>query len=65
MAATQRTFQNGEVLMREDEEGLEMMILQAGKVEVTQLGNVGDVTLAELKPPAVIGEVSVITGTEG
>ena len=61
--AVPRFFESGQVLMREDEEGMEMMILVSGLVEVTQLGGGGDVALATLKPGAVIGEVAVITGT--
>jgi len=59
--AIPRVFSSGDVLMREDEEGIEMMIIAAGTVSVSQLGAHGDVTLATLGPGSVVGEVSVIT----
>lgn len=62
-AAEVRTYENGQVIIREGEQGTEMMIVISGKVDVSQGSANGDVALAQLGPRAVIGEVSVITGT--
>lgn len=61
--AVPKNFAAGTVLMREDEAGTEMMIVVSGKVEVSQIGADGDVSLACPGPGAVLGEVAVITGT--
>lgn len=62
-AASPRVFEPGEVLIREDEEGLELFIIESGKVSVSMLGPTADIDLAELGPGAVVGEVAVLTET--
>ncbi len=62
-SASPRAFASGDLLIREDEEGLELFIVEAGTVKVSMLGPTGDLELAELGPGAVIGEVAVITET--
>ena len=56
-------FSAGDVIIQEGDEGTEMMIVHSGTVQVKQLSPKGEVSLAELGKRAVIGEVSVITGT--
>ncbi|MBN2529575.1 MAG: cyclic nucleotide-binding domain-containing protein [Deltaproteobacteria bacterium] len=57
------SFSAGEVIIEEGDEGTEMMIVNSGTVQVRQSSYRGEVSLAELGKRAVIGEVSVITGT--
>lgn len=61
--AQMRSFAPGSVIIREGDEGEEMMIVTRGKVQVSQRTLQGNVPLAQLGRKAVIGEVSVITGT--
>ena len=56
-------FSAGGTLIREGDAGSQMMIVTNGTVQVSQRGQDGEVSLAELGKKAVIGEVSVITGT--
>jgi CRP-like cAMP-binding protein len=58
--ATSVRYADGEVILREDEEGLELLLVEAGRVRVSQLAADGDVALAELGPGAIVGEVSVL-----
>jgi CRP-like cAMP-binding protein len=59
-AATAVRYADGEVLLREDEEGLELLLVVAGRVRVSMLAADGDVDLADLGPGAIVGEVSVL-----
>jgi len=59
-AATAVRYADGEVILREDEEGLELLLVVAGRVRVSILAASGDVELAELGPGAIVGEVSVL-----
>jgi CRP-like cAMP-binding protein len=59
-AATAVRYADGEVILREDEEGLELLLVLAGRVRVSMLAASGDVDLAELGPGAIVGEVSVL-----
>jgi CRP-like cAMP-binding protein len=59
-AASALRYGDGEVIVREDEEGLELYLITAGRVRVSVLGADGDVELAELGPGAIVGEVSVL-----
>ncbi|MBN2717893.1 MAG: cyclic nucleotide-binding domain-containing protein [Deltaproteobacteria bacterium] len=56
-------FSPGETIIREGDDGSNMMIVIDGTVQVSQRSKDGEVSLAELGRKAVIGEVSVITGT--
>ncbi len=59
--AVPRHFAVGVPLIREDEEGLELFIIESGDVKVSMIGSGDDVKLAKLGPGAVIGEVAVLT----
>ena len=59
-AATAVRYADGEVILREDEEGLDLLLVAAGRVRVSMLAASGDVELAELGPGAIVGEVSVL-----
>jgi CRP-like cAMP-binding protein len=59
-AATAVRFADGEVILREDEEGLELLLVTAGRVRISVLGADGDLDLAELGAGAIVGEVSVL-----
>jgi CRP-like cAMP-binding protein len=59
-AATAVRYTDGEVVLREDEEGLELLLVMSGRVRVSMLAASGDVHLAELGPGAIVGEVSVL-----
>jgi CRP-like cAMP-binding protein len=59
-AATAVRYADGEVILREDEEGLELLLVVAGRVRISMLAANGDVELAELGPGAIVGEVSVL-----
>ena len=62
-AATVCEFPAGATIIHEGDEGDNMMIIIGGQVQVSQRTLDGDISLAELGHKAVIGEVSVITGT--
>jgi CRP-like cAMP-binding protein len=60
-AATSVRYAADDVIIREDEEGLELLLIVDGRVRVSTLGANGDLELAELGPGAIVGEVAVLT----
>ena len=58
-----KTFESGDVVISEGDEGDSLFIIKSGKVEVTTGGESGGkVSLAQLKEGDFFGEVSLITG---
>ncbi len=61
-AASRQRFENGATLIKEGDQTGDMYIIESGSVEVSTTLPGGEVTLAELGPGAVLGEVAAITG---
>jgi len=59
-AAEQASFKPGEVIMREDEPGAAMYVIQTGWVQVSVEALEGEKTVARLGPGAVFGEIAVV-----
>jgi CRP-like cAMP-binding protein len=56
------SFQKGEDLVRQDEDGDVMFIVLGGRVHIKTRAASGEVALAELGRGACVGEVAVLTG---
>ncbi|OBH02140.1 acetyltransferase [Mycobacterium sp. E2699] len=52
----------GEVLMRQGENALSFAIITSGRVEIRHAGPRGQVTVAELSPGTIIGEIALLRG---
>jgi protein lysine acetyltransferase len=50
----------GEVLMRQGERGLSFAIIASGRVEIRHNGPNGQVTVAELPPGLIVGEIALL-----
>jgi CRP-like cAMP-binding protein len=61
-AASAVRYADGEAMIREDEEGLELLLIVSGRARVSMLAADGDLELAELGPGALVGEVAVLMG---
>jgi CRP-like cAMP-binding protein len=61
-AAKLRAYMPGQKLLIEGDHGGDVFIIRSGKVRVHSNGPAGEVTLAELGPGAVLGEVASVTG---
>lgn len=55
-----RTFQDGSMIMIEHEPGVELYIIQSGKVKITKVVNDNEVLLAVLNPGDIFGEMSLL-----
>ena len=62
-AARAVSYADGEIIIREDDEGLELLLVADGRVRVSTIAADGDLGLAELGAGAIVGEVAVLTGT--
>lgn len=61
---TERKLAAGELLISRGTRGAEMYFLIAGKLRVFVTETDGDRELAELSPPAVVGEMEFLTGQQ-
>lgn len=61
-AAKLRAYLPGQKLLNEGDRGGDVLLIRSGKVSVHAHGAGGEVTLAELGPGAVLGEVASVTG---
>ncbi len=52
----------GEVLMRQGEKALSFAIITSGRVEIRHAGPHGQVTVTELSPGTIIGEIALLRG---
>jgi CRP-like cAMP-binding protein len=62
-AAKLRAYLPGQKLLSEGDRGGDVLLIRSGRVSVHAHGAGGEVTLAELGPGAVLGEVASVTGT--
>lgn len=62
-AATQnlgRAFKDGDMIMVENEPGVELYIIQSGKVKITKVVDNNEVLLAVLQPGDIFGEMALL-----
>lgn len=60
--AFQRHFEDGEIIFEEGDEGLDLYVIQAGRVEITRSGVSGPRVITRLGPGDFFGEMSVVLG---
>jgi len=60
--AFQRRFEDGEIIFDEGDEGIDLYIIQSGRVDVSRGGNAGSRVVAQLGPGEFFGEMSVVLG---
>jgi len=60
--AFQRLCQDGEIIFDEGDEGIDLYVIQAGRVEISRSGTAGPRVVAKLGPGDFFGEMSVVLG---
>jgi CRP-like cAMP-binding protein len=60
--AYQRTFQDGEIIFDEGDDGVDLYIVQSGHVQITRSGPAGERIVAKLGAGDFFGEMSVVLG---
>ena len=60
--AFQRHFEDGEVVFDEGDEGIDLYVIQSGRVEISRSGSSGPRVIARLGPGEFFGEMSVVLG---
>ncbi|MCR9097960.1 MAG: Crp/Fnr family transcriptional regulator [bacterium] len=60
--AFQRHFEDGEVVFDEGDEGIDLYVIQSGRVEISRSGSSGPRVIARLGPGDFFGEMSVVLG---
>ncbi len=60
--AFQRHFEDGEILFDEGDEGIELYVIQSGRVEISRSGLDGPCVVAQLNPGEFFGEMSAVLG---
>ncbi len=58
-----KTFQPGEVLIREGDENRDIFVLSEGILEASIKSDTGEVVVSEMHPPEIIGEISFLDGS--
>jgi CRP-like cAMP-binding protein len=58
--AFQRHFDDGEIIFDEGDEGVDLYVIQAGRVQISRSGNSGPRIVAQLGPGEFFGEMSVV-----
>lgn len=58
----QRDFEDGEIIFDEGDAGIDLFIIQAGRVEISRSGPGGRRVVAQLTPGEFFGEMSVVLG---
>lgn len=61
-SAFQRHFEDGEILFDEGDEGIDLYVIQSGRVEISRSGLDGPRVVAQLNPGEFFGEMSVVLG---
>ncbi len=60
---TERSFQPGEILMKQNEEGIGLFVIMSGKVKVEKVDSSGkQVEIASNGPGDILGELAVLDG---
>ena len=57
-----RTYQPGEVIIRQGEASRDLLFLTEGVVEISRNGADGEVVLNEIEPPYILGDVAFLFG---
>ena len=60
--AYQRTFEDGEIIFDEGDEGIDLYVIQSGRVQITRSNAAGTRIVANLTPGDFFGEMSVVLG---
>jgi CRP-like cAMP-binding protein len=60
--AFQRHFEDGEIIFDEGDVGIDLFVIQAGRVEISRRGKGGRRVVATLGPGEFFGEMSVVLG---
>ncbi len=60
--AFQRRFEDGEIIFDEGDEGIDLYIIQSGRVQITRSGAGGPRLVAQMGPGEFFGEMSVVLG---
>lgn len=60
--AFQRRFEDGEIIFDEGDEGIDLYVIQSGRVQVSRTGVAGTRVVAQLGPGEFFGEMSVVLG---
>jgi len=60
--AFQRCFEDGEIIFDEGDEGIDLYVIQSGRVQITRSGKTGQRLVAQMGPGEFFGEMSVVLG---
>lgn len=60
--AFQRTYEDGEIIFDEGDEGIDLYVIQAGTIQITRDGSGGSRIVANLNAGDFFGEMSVVLG---
>ena len=60
--AFQRCFEDGEIIFDEGDEGIDLYVIQSGRVQITRSGTAGPRLVAQMGPGEFFGEMSVVLG---
>jgi CRP-like cAMP-binding protein len=60
--AFQRSFADGEIVFDEGEGGIDLYVIQSGRIEISRAGPRGRHVVADLGPGEFFGEMSVVLG---
>jgi len=60
--AFQRHFEDGEIIFDEGDAGIDLFVIQAGRVDISRCGQGGRRVVATLGPGEFFGEMSVVLG---
>lgn len=60
--AFQRHFDDGEIIFDEGDEGIDLYVIQSGRVEISRAGMAGPRVIKRLGPGDFFGEMSVVLG---
>jgi CRP-like cAMP-binding protein len=58
----QRTYEDGEIIFDEGDEGIDLYVIQAGAVQISRQGSTGSRIVANLRAGEFFGEMSVVLG---
>ena len=58
----QRSFEDGEIIFDEGDEGIDLYVIQAGQVQITRSSATGPRIVAKLRAGDFFGEMSVVLG---
>lgn len=58
-----KTFQPGEVLIREGDVNRDIFVLSEGVLEASIMSETGEVVVSEMHPPEILGEISFLDGS--